>query len=184
MHTYLDTLGSMVLGTLLMISLLAFYNNFSTERYMSNLWIISQNNAAVLSEVIDHDFRKIGYNVPSPGNSIISADSSSIDFLLDLDNDGNVDSVRYYVGNSSETPGTDNPNDRLFYRIVNGQNTRGSLLGLTGFKLAYFDSTGAATSVLNDIREIEIFLTVESPVTLDDYYPTVFIRKKVKPKNI
>ena len=184
MNTYLDTLGSMVLGTLLMISLLAFYNNFSTERYMSNLWIISQNNAAALSQVIGNDLRKIGYNVPSSNNSITSADSSSLSFLLDLDSDGNVDSVRYCVGSSSETPGTDNPNDRLFYRIVNGQNTRGSLLGLTGFKLFYFDSTGAITGILSNIREIEIFLTIESPVTLENYYPTVFIRKKVKPKNI
>ena len=184
MNAYLDTIGSTFIGALLMISLLAFYNNFSTERYMSDLWVISQGNASALSEVIEYDFRKIGYNSPNPENSILSADSSSISFLADLNDDGSIDSVRYYVGNSSEAAGTENPNDVLFYRIVNGQNTRGSALGLTKFKLVYFDSTGTVTSMLDRIKEIEVLLTVESPVTFEDYYPTVFMKRKVRPKNL
>jgi len=179
--TYWDIMGSMFVGSLLMLTLLLFNNNLSNERIISNLWTITQKNATTLSDVIEYDLKKIGYNVTMKENSIIYADSNEISFLSDIDNNGNVDSIRYYVNNAS---GTSNPNDKLFYRIVNGLQTSGSALGLTYFKINYYDSTGAVTNILNKIKEIEVTFEVENTINKDNNYSKVFIKKKVKPKNI
>ncbi len=184
MHTYWDILGSFIIGSLFMMTILVFHNSLSQERSMSNLWIITQENAKTLSDVIEYDFRKIGYGVSSGQCSFISADSADISFYSDLNKDGNVDSIRYYISDTTQASGTDNPKDVLFYRIVNGQSVPGSALGLTHLKLSYYDSTGAATDILGNIREIEIEFSVESPMTMDSYYPSVFMKKKIKPKNI
>ena len=39
--------------------------------------------------------------------------------MTDLDNDGIVDTLHYYLGDTSELSGTPNENDRLLYRVVN-----------------------------------------------------------------
>lgn len=184
MSTFWDLMGSMLIGSLLMITILAFSNNLSNERCMSNLWVITQESACTLSDVIEYDLSKIGYGTGSKENNILYADSNAVSFLLDLDNDGSLDSVMYYVSDVSGASGTENPNDVLFYRIVNDDQNAGSALGVTNFRINYYDSTGAVTDTLNRIKEIEVIFDIESPLTIDDYYPTVHIRKSVKPKNI
>ena len=184
MNTYWDLMGSIVIGSLLMITILAFSNNLSNERCMSNLWVITQENACALSDVIEYDLSKIGYGTGSKENNILYADSNEVSFLLDLDDDGSLDSVKYYVSDVSKASGTENPNDVLFYRIANDDQDLGSALGMTYFKINYYDSTGAVTDSLHRIKEIEVIFDVESPLTIGDYYPAVHIRKNVKPKNI
>lgn len=184
MNTYWDIIGSLVISSLFMITLFTFHNNLLQERSMSNLWIITQEDARSLSDVIEYDLRKIGYRVPKGNCAFISADSTGISFLSDLDDNGVVDSVRFYASETSKVSSTDNPDDMLFYRIVNGQSVPGSALGLTYFKVSYYDSAGVITDVLDKIREIEVEFNIESSMTVDRYYPFVFIKKKVKPKNI
>ena len=61
-------------------------------------------------------------------DAILYADTSKIIFLTDLmeppyddpHGDGNLDKIEYYLGATSELPGTPNPNDRILYRVVNG----------------------------------------------------------------
>lgn len=184
MNTYWDIFGSIIISSLFMMTIIVFHNSLSQERSMSNLWIITQENAKALSDVIEYDLRKIGYGL-SPGQSpFLSADSTQITFCSDFNKDGNIDSIRYHVSDSTQASGTDNPKDLLFYRVVNGQTVRGSALGITSLKFSYYDSTGTVTNTLDEIREIEVEFNVESPITVDRYYPSVFILKKIKPKNI
>ena len=93
MNTYWDIVGSIIISSLFMMTLFIFHNSLSRERNMSNLWTITQENAKVLSDVIEYDFRKIGYGTAPGTCPFISADSTSIAFYSDLNNDGKKEIV-------------------------------------------------------------------------------------------
>jgi hypothetical protein len=126
--------------------------NFSGE-------LTLQENLVATVEVLEYDFRKIGYceeplALPNPEeNAILFADTSRIIFLTDLmispdydEGDGIVDTLEYSLGDPSGLIGTPNPNDRMLYRVENGIPT-GANLGITYFKIRYFrDSLTASGS--------------------------------------
>jgi hypothetical protein len=111
----------------------------------------------------------------------VTADSSEIKFLTDLDLNGEMDSIRYYLGPASELTGTPNPRDRLLYRIENNEMPAASNLGVTRFYLVYYDALGGvipspvATPGL--ISSLEINLTVESVAAYNQEYSSAFWRQ-------
>lgn len=56
--------------------------------------------------------------------------------------DGIVDTVRYYLGPTSDLSSTPNPNDRILYRVINHGSAAGSNVGVTRFHLTYYDVLG------------------------------------------
>jgi hypothetical protein len=132
------------------------------------------------------DIVKIGKKIPDPSKSIIAADSNSITFLTDEktagnpDGDGIVDTMRYFVGPTSECSGTPNPRDRNLYRVVNG-NSMYANLGVTQFELNFFDALGAPISfpitVPSEIYTMQINITVENTAAYDENYSTAFWRQ-------
>lgn len=175
-------------------------NEASTQKIYSNSNDLSiQQNLTTLVEMIEYDFRKIGYFVNpdstidprtgmlgiNPSNSIISADSISIKYYTDIFipfveayQIGDVDSVRYYLSNTSECSETPNPRDRILYRVVNNEMAVPSNLGVTQFHLIYFDILGdTLTSPVvdpDDIQKIEINLVVEDVAAYDQKYSKAF----------
>lgn len=150
-QTILDLIAStMVFGSLLLIVLRI--NTSSAENiqaYRGDLLV--QQNLVEITKLLEYDFRKIGYcqdptKVPDPSRSIRYADSIKIKFWTDFATsanprgDGNLDSLTYYVGGTSETPATPNPRDRLIYRVENNATPVGVNLGVTQFELQYFDA--------------------------------------------
>ncbi len=111
-----------------------------------------QQNLVSTVQLIEYDFRKIGYcaNIAQidPVKSIISADTSSIKFVTDLATpghpmgDGTFDTLHYYVGPTRELSKTPNPRDRRFYRVTNSETPKSSNLGITEFKILYFVHLG------------------------------------------
>ncbi|MBA4405974.1 hypothetical protein C0389_01740 [bacterium] len=149
---------------------------------------IVQQNLVEVVKLIEYDFRKIGYcydwtKIPNQALAIISADSNRISFLTDIVNttaandygNGVVDTLRYYLGSTSELSVTPNPNDRLLYRVINGEVPKGSNLGVTQFKLTYFDATGdkidpfPATPPFG-IATIQLDIAVENPTAYGNDY--------------
>jgi len=176
-----------------------------TSTYQSEL--IAQENLVSIVELLEHDFSRIGYceNVDSmaaPEDMIISADSTSITFWTDLAlsqsnfrGDGTRDYLTYELG--SYVTSTPNPNDRLLYRYVNGQNKIGSNLGITEFRLHYFNNMGnELTFPINPslISYLQIDIKVEDSYGYDtgntektesEKYPTVFWRQiRLAAKNL
>jgi hypothetical protein len=186
--TLIDIIGSTIIGGLLLLILIrmnatAIQNNYdySGER------IVQQNIVDVVS-LIEYDFRKIGYcndwtKIPDESLAIIHADTSSIYFLTDISTTGNpygdgiVDTLKYYLGPTSQLTATPNPNDRILYRVVNNSTAAGSNLGVTQFKLTYFDANG--DKIINmpakppfGIASIQVDVAVENPAAYGNDYGT------------
>lgn len=187
----LDLAGSIVIGGIVMLILFRM-NDASVENVYNNGGELTlQQNLAVTAKVLENDFRKIGYcknwlKIPDPSKSIILADSNRIKFLTDIDKngsgpDGVVDTLFYYLGSTSELSETPNPNDRLLYRVINNETPRGVNLGVTSFKLVYFDALGDTLNfpitVPSNVYTLEINLTVENTAGYDKKYSAAFWRQ-------
>ncbi len=187
--TLVDILGSTIIGGLLLLILLRMNDTAVENNYLFSGEKIVQQNLLDIVSLIEYDFTKIGYcadwtRIPDPARAILSATDTSITFLTDvavsqgnLEGDGIPDTLKYYVGSSNELLQTPNPNDKILYRIVNNQNPQGSNLGVTQFKLIYFDALGD-TLKPNQMPEqpplgistIQIDVAVENPAAYGDNY--------------
>ena len=187
----IDLAGSFIIGGLIMLILFRM-NSSAVENVYNNGGELSlQQNLSVTASVLENDFRKIGYcvdwkKIPDPSKSILLADSTRIKFLTDLDlngsgADGNVDSLYYYLGPASELSQTANPRDRFLYRVVNNESPKGINLGVTQFKLIYFDALGDTIdfpiTVPSEVYTIEINLTVENVAGYNEKYSSAFWRQ-------
>lgn len=177
--TIFDIVTSTVIGGLLLLMALRL-NAQAIETnviYQDNLNL--QEGLVALVDIVEYDFRKIGYcndftKISPPNTAIVSADSNSIKFLTDIPSnpndigDGIVDTVYYYLGTTSPNP--NNPRERLLYRVVNGQATKGWSLGVTQFALRYYSALGDTIAFpVSDpklIYTLEVNLSLESPAPL------------------
>ncbi|MEW6701202.1 MAG: hypothetical protein AB1298_00645 [Bacteroidota bacterium] len=184
----IDILGSTIVGGLLLMILLRMNDSSVENNYLYSGERIVQQNLVEVVKLIEYDFRKIGYckdweKIPFQSLAIISADSNRISFLTDIVNtpdtndygDGIVDTLRYYLGSTSELSVTPNPKDRLLYRVVNNSAPKGSNLGVTQFKLTYFDALGDTISPLPagppfGIATIQVDIAVENPAAYGNDY--------------
>jgi hypothetical protein len=180
--TILDIVGSIIIGGVLIVILLttnssAVQNSFN---YGGDLTI--QQYLKTVVDMVDQDFSKIGYTsiatvAIDPTKRIVLADTSSITFISDIDNNGSIETVYYYLGTTNELAGTINPRDRILYRV--SKDTSGSLItsrypGITIFRLLYTDKNGATLSSpvasTSNISKIQIYLTMESSVPYNGVY--------------
>lgn len=162
-------------------------NDAATEKTYNNGAELSlQENMATVAQILETDFRKIGFcadwnKFPDPSKAIVYADESSIKYLTDLDSDTNMDSIRYFLGPTSELTSTPNPRDRMLYRVTNNEAPLTSNLGVTQFRLVYFDALGDTIAppitTAGLINSIEINLTVESVAAYDEKYSSAFWRQ-------
>jgi len=162
--TLLDIIGASIIGGLVLLGIITFNKSSSEKLNEYRGDVISQQNLVSLVELIEHDFSRIGYceNVDSiltNENMIISADSTSITFWTDLPlsqsnfrGDGIKDKLTYELGNYvAKTP---NPNDRLLYRYVNNSTKDASNLGVTKFRLHYYDNMNNELTFPIDTKKI------------------------------
>lgn len=169
--TILDIISSVIITGVLLLTALRLNDqaNETSILYHSNLTL--QQNMTAVTGILEHDFRRIGYcqdykKIPDAAEAIRYADSSSIRFWLDLDNNGTVDSIYYYIGPPSEMTSTVNPRDRRLYRKVNNGTAQPLELGVTQFRFRYFNALGDTLlfpiSEPREIHSMEISLQIES----------------------
>jgi hypothetical protein len=186
--TLLDIIGSTIIGGLLLLTLFRMNSTSVQNNYTYSGERIVQQNIVDVVSLLEYDFRKIGYSndytkVPDPAYAIIQADSSSITFLTDISSgagnygDGVIDTLKYFIGPTSALTATPNPNDRILYRVVNHNAVGGSNLGVTQFKLTYYDANGAKITSLPSsppfgITSIQIDVAVENPAAYGADYGT------------
>jgi type II secretory pathway component PulJ len=176
-QTILDLIGStLVFGLLLlMVIRMNASNSENIQSYRGDLLV--QQNLVTLTSMLEYDFRKLGYckdptKIPDVSKAILQADSNKIRFLTDLDSDGVIDSLSYYIGPASEASATPNPNDRLFYRVENNKTPKGVNLGVTVFDIRYFDATKAKLSF--PITNRGLIVTMQITIQCETYAPTAF----------
>jgi len=189
MGSLIDILGSFAIGGMVVLMIIAFNLKMQEDsrETFSNQNV--QGNTASSAEVFDYYFYKIGYK--APGEKIIYADSNSIKFAADINNDGTPDTTRFFLGPKSEMSNTENPDDMKLYRQ---DNSAAPVLAdiVTQFNLTYYDSLNAeinysvlgSSSERSKIRGIKINLKIESQDKSGDYFPVVEWQKLIRPKNL
>lgn len=179
----IELAGSFIIGGMLLLSIFSLNADIMQTATMNNLGTNAQQNVTTIVSILEYDFRKIGYRVPSGTNAITDLSDSTIDFLGDVDNDSNVDSISYYLGPTSEPSETENPNDRYLYRKVNG-TANDVALGITNWTLTYYDISGSVTITPANVRSIRISFTVETIIPFDTTYGSARWEGRFTPKNL
>ena len=185
----LDIVGSMVIGAVVVLILLVLNLNIissSSENLNTN---IAQRDLTTAVWVMEYDMYKMGYRVS--GGKIAIADSNELKFYTDLDNDGNQDSIHYFLGELSEYSSTSNPDDRPLYRRENS-NYVATAFSVVKFNLTYHDSIGNAidyAALQNQsaralVRTINVGIAIESGEPIEGIYQTSQWEKKITPKNL
>ena len=182
MNILLDLMGSTIIGGLI-VSMIINFNVFqSNSIFSSDSELQLQQNAKTLAEILNHDFRKIGYRYDN--TAFVEADSERISFYSDVDRDGNIDLVTYMLGDTTEVSGTTNPRDRILYRIVNSDTIGGPSLGLTKAKFSYLDAVGAETATFTNIAYVRAELWIESIEQVDGEYLFTYWEMTINPRNL
>lgn len=177
MSVMLDLVGSVVIAAFVILMGINLNATIAGAADASVAGLNVQESMAEITRNLESDFRKIGYNIPNPQAAIAIADSAHIKFYADMQHNGTIDSVEWFVGPPLTT--LPNPNVRVLYRggtdiQTNSWNEGGAAgLGVTQFSLKYFDQKGAQVMPLDvanysRIWIIELSLRVESPYQVQD----------------
>jgi len=184
--TIMDILASVIMGGMLLTIVLRLSDSAAEKTYNYSGELSLQQNLVTIAQILETDFRKMGYckdweKFPDPTQAIIEADSSSIKFFADIDNNGNMEIVHYYLGPTSDLQHTPNPRDRFLYRVVNNETPVGVNLGVTEFYMIFFDALGDSLHFPIThptlINSYEINIRVESVYAYDEKYSSAFWRQ-------
>ena len=167
-----DYISSVLMGGMLMINIFSA-NDIANETYSVYQGDMTVQETLVTTvQVLEGEFRNMGFGVPENEPTVLHARTTDICFLIDLDRSGApLDTVRYFTGDSTELYQTENEHDRYVYRTVNGVS--GAKIGVvTMFRLRYLTMDGeeitapVPTDRLAEIHEVEITLEVQSPYAM------------------
>lgn len=169
MSSMIDMVGAAILFGVLILSVARVQGNLNTTLAQNTFNITTQTTAMGLARTIEYEISKAGYNVT--GLRVTYADSTKITFRGGMAYGAAPDSITYEIGGQDST--TMNPNDYRFIRTVHSSTPISQRLGMTEFKITYYDTSGVkmATPVTGTnrlaIRGINIRFRVESaePVT-------------------
>jgi hypothetical protein len=190
--TLLDVIGSMIIGGIVMLLLFRLNDAGAENVYNNTGELIAQENIATLVSILEYDFRKIGYSSDiiematktSLSEIIPLADSTRIQFYADVDEDFGWETVDYYTGPTTELLSTPNPRDRYLYRVINNGTPFRVNLGVTHFRLRYFDGLGVELTdyPVEGAQRMMIDLAVENvyaydPANYDSTRSQVFWRQ-------
>jgi hypothetical protein len=165
MNTIMDLLGSTIIGGMLLLLVLKLNLFMSESSYSSDSELRLQQNTKTLAEIMNSDFRKVGYQVS--GVPILTADPDRFKFVGDLERPGTsgfgtIDTVEYFLEDSTHSSGTTNLHDKILVRVLNNKDTiDGPSLGLTKLQFSYLDSLSAPTEDLTKIRYIKTEMWVQ-----------------------
>jgi hypothetical protein len=193
----LDIMGSTIIAGMVISILLAVNISNTSSSSVIMFSTIEQQKITDVAELVQYDFFKIGYRVS--GEKISIADSNEIKFYSDIADSSTIDSVHYYIGNTSDLYYTTNPNDKPLYRQRDGVlHTTGTPIHLLNeipvvdFHLSYYDSIGnmldysaLTNSVTRElIKSIKVEIKVESDEMYAEEYRASEWKKKISPKNL
>jgi len=193
MQVIYDIIGSIIIGGIILLMLLSFNSSIMEGSAVQTFNSIVQTNMTSVSEMIEYDFRKMGYRVGSVHDSaIVYADSNSILIKGDFDNDGSVEKIGYSLNPISKKGSTGsghvNPRARVLTRTAGGI-PQSINLGLTRFHLAYYNEadqliTENPVKAPSRIRSIRLAMNMESTSPYDTIYAGGTWERTITPKNL
>lgn len=192
MSSIIDLITSAVVFGVLALTIARVQSNINATMYQNQFNVVVQTNAVELARQIEWDFAKIGHHVS--GQKILLADSTEIRYSADIDNKYVVNSLRYFVGNTSQCSMTTNANDFPLFRIQDGSTVTQNW-GMTYFRITYYDDANVQiptpitnVALLASIHSIKVAFRLESSepvVTLQDTtWAAVTWEKNIVPRNL
>ena len=182
MAAVLDYIGSIVIGSIIVGAMLSFYSMVGETSLTQNAAAVESSNANSLTQILEYDIRQLGYRVQD-SIKITRADTNQIIFRGDFDDNGTVDSMKYYLG-STKSPNSANPRAKMLYRVLNNQTPRSVDGGVTKFRLWYYDASGSPTSQLQSIRTIKIGVSLQTTLQDDSVNAGMYWEKMFRPMNL
>ncbi|MBK9099204.1 MAG: hypothetical protein IPM14_14000 [bacterium] len=173
MGTLLDFVGSAFIGGILFLLVIKMNLFMSNASFASDNELKLQQNAKTLAEILNNDFRKVGYKYDS--TAILTAQKDRFKFLGDLERPGQsgfgvIDTVEYFVWDSTYASGTSNQSDIILVRVVNNTDSiTGSSLGLVKINFLYLDSLSQPTANLSRIKYIKTEMWVQPTEPIDNF---------------
>ena len=173
----LDLTGSFIIGGLVLFTIVFFQLNYENAARQNSMSEIQQTTITEFGRVVEYDFHKLGYRVLS-GPKITRLETTDIQFRADLDNDGVVDTVRYYL--------SQNRNGVLLVRHVAADQEKEFSLPVAQCSIIAYDSTGTITTQQNRVKSIQIDLLMEQNFLSLDRRDQVgaFWTRRFFPKNL
>jgi len=189
MNIILDILFAFILVGMLILSAYNVDTNVKRNAIAIRNHLTAQKGASIISLIFEEELRKIGHGLRQPTNAISAADTSRIVFAYDQNWGTTFDSVRieYKINDNFSPP---NPGQIQLVRIKNGVSNQYYSLGLTRFKMAYYNQKGeelvtpVPSDSLGSIKQIEVLMDFEGPVELADELNTARYISRITPKNM
>lgn len=180
-NSFMNAGAFFLLGAFLLI----IFSFQSQSAQMTGENILDARNHSIVETMrllLRHEVAMIGQGVDS-GASILNATDSNISYKADIDNDGTVDTVRFYLEKFDQSPFT-NPNIKMFVKEVNGSEVEFGYRGISELKFLYFDENGQTTSTKTDIKFVGFQMALESEEKVNEEYQKILIEDRVLPKNL
>jgi hypothetical protein len=203
-----DLLGSIIIGGIVLLMLTAFNGNVMEGAGNQFFKTAVQTNLTNVTNIIENDFRKMGYRVsPTQDSSIIYADSNKITFKGDFNDDGVIDTLQYYI-DTVRAYLMPNPRTKVLHRKLNSLPPQDMYIGATTFRLQYYkrnDSlmtnsliTATPVAATSKIKSVKLSMSIESPYHFldnrnderlsnpwnDTTYAGVYWERNMKPVNL
>lgn len=183
MNQTLDLVASMFIGAIVLLSAVTTMIFQNEQMNIESMNVTAQENVNAFYDMFNYDITKVGYQVTS-GPKFLTMNQSDIKFLGDIDDNGSVDTVRYYVGTISDLTNTPNPGDFPLYRKVNSQAAVSWGIGITMFNLRYLDASGIDTATESSVRGVEMEIIIQSPAPLGEEYGGAYAKVTFYPMNL
>ncbi|MBK7228022.1 MAG: hypothetical protein IPH97_03920 [Ignavibacteriales bacterium] len=183
--TIIDILGAAIIGGILLINLLnangTLVENDSVYNHDKNL----QQDLVITATVVERDFTLVGYvnnsELIGSNANIIDGSLNSIKFRTDIDNNGTIDTITYYLSDLSAMAHTPNPRDMILYRKLNSDIPYVLANNVTRFRLIYFDSqmlpVAPPIGLTTVVNYIQIEFRVEDAYAFDNNYSEAIWRR-------
>lgn len=172
MAIFIDIASSLIIGGLLLFSVINANGVVNENVSIISGDLLVQQLLISTAQIVEGEFRNMGVGVREDSTTILQAQESKISYLSDINRDGNLDSITYWIGEVGEIKGIQNDSVRLLHRKV-GNGTTQSIGMVSKFKLRYFSQNEMDTLVppispldLRMIKIVEITMEVQNPSAL------------------
>jgi hypothetical protein len=176
MQQMIQEIGAVIIAAMVFLMLMNVSSRNSETTATQVLNSAVQEGNADAADIINRDFRLIGYGVIDSVRIPWADTSLGIAFKADLEDSGSVDSIAYHYDG----------NNHLLTRSVNGSAPIPVAVGVKEFELMYYDANGDVTFSPSSIATIKVCLMVEGTAKFEDEekYPAVYWERTIRPLNL
>ncbi|MFA5832835.1 MAG: hypothetical protein WDA22_05080 [Bacteroidota bacterium] len=165
MGVLLDILGSFVIRAAVVLIILTTMITLNNSLFRQTERVALNELVSGIGETVFNDLSHAGYN--STSKTFNKADSIETIFFADLDNNGSVETIRYYLGSGASG------SHRILYRTLNSGTAFEIARDVILLRFYYYNITGGTVSYGNNrtgIKSVKVSITIESSHKLVSVY--------------